>query len=455
MLSDAWSPTPPPAVEVNGLVKRYELWSSPSARLTVPLVCALMPRVPSLVRSRLARLVARQRQEMLAVDDVSFSIAPGESVAIIGRNGSGKSTLLQMLAGTLRPTAGRKIMRGRFSALLELGSGFNKEYTGRENVAVSGAILGLGSDEVNARLPFIESFADLGAYMDRPVRTYSSGMYLRLAFAVAISVNPDILIVDEALAVGDVFFQEKCFRYLREELGTATRILVTHSMQAVTSLCDRVLIMSGGRLVFDGDPLEGITLYTREMHNARRTSPLARAGQSGPRADVDSPGRSRETGWRALDADSVGGVGKARITEVAMLVNGRAGESVVRAGDTITARLRIACVAPLDYAIIGYLVRDRTGTAIFGENTLGIRQAPFCLPGGISAFQMELVWPAIAPGSYFMTLGIGQGTHPVQHDVQCWAHNVAMFEAVQKGVAVHALFNNPLSGFGEFQDDET
>jgi ABC-type polysaccharide/polyol phosphate transport system ATPase subunit len=443
-----------PAVDVCKLTKCYELWSSPAARLSVPLALMSKSHLPHFLHPRIDRFVDDNRQQMVAVDGVSFSISRGESVGIIGRNGSGKSTLLRMLAGTLQSTSGDMSVHGRLSALLELGTGFNVEYTGRENVIVSGAILGFDKRTMDHKMEFIESFADLGVFMDRPVRTYSSGMYLRLAFAVAISVSPDILIVDEALAVGDVFFQQKCFRYMREELSAATRILVTHSMQAVTSLCDRVLILSSGKLVFDGDPLEGIALYTKEMHNAMRkrtTVPLSSTPSSDHVVKHDAR-KDKQINWEHVAPDAAGGMGNASITAYNIAVNGEQGAGVVRPGDKITVIVSIHCIEKIDKGIIGYLMRDRTGTAIFAENTLGFLRDALRFAPGVGTYKFEFVWPDVLPGNYFLTVGVGQGEHALQHDVECWAQNVAVFESIQGRVPVHAIFNNPLTAFESIED---
>ena len=201
-------------------------------------------------------------QDFTALQELSFEVRRGESVGIIGRNGSGKSTLLQIIAGTLRPSTGHVEAYGRIAALLELGSGFNPEYTGRENIYLNASILGLTKAETNEKFDDIAGFADIGQFLDQPVKTYSSGMVLRLAFAVSINVDPDILIVDEALAVGDVFFTQKCFQRLREIIDAGTTFLfVSHSMAAVQNLCERALLLKEGQAIFEGPPEEAASRY--------------------------------------------------------------------------------------------------------------------------------------------------------------------------------------------------
>jgi lipopolysaccharide transport system ATP-binding protein len=228
-----------------------------------------------------------------ALRDVSFSLARGERLGVIGRNGSGKSTLLQILAGTLAPTDGGIETRGRVAALLELGSGFNPEYTGRENVYVNASILGLTRQEIDARFEAIAAFADIGEFLDQPVKTYSSGMFVRLAFAVVTSVDADILLIDEALAVGDIFFTQKCYRHLDTLIDRGVAIiLVTHDTTAVSQFCSRVLVLDRGRQIFLGDTTLGIRTYfslQRQIATpALGTTTAAGAADADP-ADVPAP----------------------------------------------------------------------------------------------------------------------------------------------------------------------
>lgn len=237
------------AISARNVSKRYEVFDSGRARL----LNTFWPQH----RSGL--------QEVWALRDIDFEIRRGESVAVIGRNGGGKSTLLQILTGTLAPTEGEVKVNGRVSALLELGSGFNPEYTGRENVMLNGLLLGLSRAEVLRRFDEIVAFAEIGDAVERPVKTYSSGMMMRLAFAVQVLTDPDILIIDEALSVGDFFFQQKCFRYIRslQERGV-TLLFVSHDMGTVRDLCGRALYLKGGRLMFSGDTQTAIRGYLKE-----------------------------------------------------------------------------------------------------------------------------------------------------------------------------------------------
>lgn len=239
------------AIKIDSLNKCYQIYENPRDRL-----------MQMLMRGR-----RQYYREFWAVKDVSFEIKKGETVGIVGRNGSGKSTLLQMICGTLNPTGGSIQTNGRIAALLELGSGFNPEFTGRENVYLNAAVLGLSKEEIDLRFGDIEDFADIGEFIDRPVKTYSSGMMVRLAFAVQAMVDPEILIVDEALAVGDEKFQRKCFARLEELKSQGTSILfVSHSGPQVIELCDRALMIERGRLVMNASPQDVIRSYQRLIY---------------------------------------------------------------------------------------------------------------------------------------------------------------------------------------------
>jgi lipopolysaccharide transport system ATP-binding protein len=247
------------AVRVEGLGKCYQIYDRPQDRLRQ----AIMPRLQAVT----GRTPGRYYREFWALRDVSFEVGRGETVGIIGRNGSGKSTLLQVICGTLAPTTGLVQTRGRVAALLELGAGFNPEFTGRENVYMNGTVLGLSQAEIDARFDDIAAFADIGDFIEQPVKHYSSGMYARLAFAVAISVDPDILVVDEALAVGDEPFQRKCFARIEEiKRGGGTIMFVSHSSHAIVDLCDRAVLLYGGERLYAGEPKKAVSWYQKLMN---------------------------------------------------------------------------------------------------------------------------------------------------------------------------------------------
>jgi lipopolysaccharide transport system ATP-binding protein len=246
-----------PVVSVRSIGKTFRIYSKPADRLLRPLSNHLR---------RMLGMSTRPQRLFHALKGVSFDISPGETVGIIGRNGSGKSTLLQIIVGTLQPSEGSVAVKGRVSALLELGAGFNPEFTGRDNVYLAGAIIGLGMAEMSSLMPVIEKFADIGEYIDQPVKTYSSGMYVRLAFSVAIHVSPDILVVDEALAVGDTAFQTKCLTRIRKmQAEGVSIILVTHSTNTLLEYCDRGIYLRRGEMVVDGPCRDVVKRYADDL----------------------------------------------------------------------------------------------------------------------------------------------------------------------------------------------
>ncbi len=256
------------AVCVKDVSKRYHLWKSPSSRLNYSILSQLHRALRTVIErdTPLLEAIGRRRESLgkdfHALQDINFTINKGESVGLIGRNGSGKSTLLQIIVNTLRPTTGEVDVQGRIAAMLELGSGFNPEFTGRENIALNAMILGLTPGEITERMEAIIEFADLGVFIDQPVKSYSSGMVVRLGFAVLTQIEPEILIIDEALAVGDFLFQQKCFDTIRRfrESG-CTLVFVSHAMSTVMELCDRALLLDSGRLAFNGPTRDAVNLY--------------------------------------------------------------------------------------------------------------------------------------------------------------------------------------------------
>lgn len=259
------------SIRIQGLSKRYEVYAQPADRLKQ----MILPRVQRALR----RPVRNYFSEFWAVRDVNLDVRKGETIGIVGRNGSGKSTLLQMICGTLNPTLGTVAVNGRVAALLELGAGFNPEFTGRESVRLSGLLYGLSEHELNARFDAILDFAGIGDFIDQPIKTYSSGMYVRLAFAVAINVSPDVLVVDEALSVGDEAFQRKCFARIDaiRDAG-ATILFVSHATGTVIELCDRAILLDDGEMLADGTPRFVVPRYHKLLYSpAGKTVPVREA----------------------------------------------------------------------------------------------------------------------------------------------------------------------------------
>lgn len=382
-----------------------------------------------------------------AVQGIDLEVRRGETVGIIGRNGSGKSTMLQLICGILQPTDGKVEINGRISALLELGAGFNPEFTGRDNVYLTTSIMGLTREETDRRFQQIADFAEIGEFIDQPVKMYSSGMFVRLAFATAISVDPEILIVDEALAVGDIFFQQKCMNYMKQMMQSRTIVLVSHDMHAVSNLCDRVVVMENGLKLYDGDTAEGISLYTRLVHNELfdRSSEITEGDMEIPETVAATLAASDPDfmNWMPVAEGVRGGANDVVIQRVSVTKGGELFKTVER-GDTVEVRMLIWARRPLSETIFGYTVKDRVGVAVFGENSVSLLENPPQLAAGYTVVRFSFDWPEVYSQEYTLTFGIGEGSHPYDHRIQCWAHNIFSCVAVTPGRFVHGLFNNRL-----------
>lgn len=291
----------------------------------------------------------RASKEFWALRDVNLSVERGEVLGVVGPNGSGKSTLLQIVSGILQPTRGRVITKGRIAALLELGAGFNPEFTGRENVFLNGEILGLSRAEMEKAFPSVEKFAEIGSFIDRPVKEYSSGMYVRLAFATAIHVDPEILIVDEALAVGDAIFANRCIKKFEElKQRGVTVLFVSHDLGLVKRLCDRAALMVDGRVAAYGAPSDVVNRYVGLV--------LER--------------QEREQGSVAVNSGSYRhGDGASRVLEVALLNAAGEKATTVEPGDALTIRVQARAEKDLENPVVGVLIRNRLGIDVWGTNT--------------------------------------------------------------------------------------
>ncbi len=339
------------AIEVRGVSKAYRLWSTPAARLWVPLLLRLQHMVRGLSPRWAARLQAKADQHLhyhQALHEVNFTLHRGDALGIIGLNGSGKSTLLQIIAGVLQPSAGSVVVKGRIAALLELGSGFNKEMTGRENVYINAAVLGMSRVQIGARMNDIIAFADIGEYVDQPVKTYSSGMVMRLAFAVQVHVDPDILIVDEALSVGDARFQAKAMTRIDEILRRGTTLLfVGHDLNAVKAFCRRAMLLEKGQVVLEAAPEEVVTEYLYRIH-------------------AESLKASRESSSSVLERIDFGyGASDARV--VSARISGCDRHASLRYGETVCLELDVQLTATLASPMLILDMMDGKGLQLTGR----------------------------------------------------------------------------------------
>lgn len=427
------------AIEVAQLSKCYQIYDKPSDRL----------------KQMLMRGRKNYYREFWALKDISFTIQKGETVGIIGRNGSGKSTLLQMVCGTLNPTHGSIQTHGRIAALLELGSGFNPEFTGRENVYLNGTILGLTHEEIEARYADIVAFADIGQFIEQPVKTYSSGMVVRLAFAVIAHVDADILIIDEALSVGDAFFTQKCMRFLRQFMDNGTVLFVSHDTAAVKNLCTRCIWLNNGEIAAQGSSKEVTELYLQDYYaqiQESTPSDAATAPVSPVTADTTIPARiyrdqrqdlfnnsnlRNDIRLFAFDIDAPSfGSGAAKIISVEFRdTQGRALNWVV-GGEEVCLRILVAVGQNMTSPIVGFVVKDRLGQALFGDNTyLSFMDKPVhAIAGQMLQAQFQFVMPRLMNGDYTLTVSIAEGTQEdhVQHQ---WIFDALPFRSESTNVA--------------------
>jgi len=353
------------------------------------------------------------RGAVAALSDISFQVGKGEAFGIIGRNGAGKSTLLQILAGTLQPTAGRWTVQGRVTALLELGSGFNPEFTGRENIYLSGSIYGIGRAEMERKFAAIADFAEIGEFIDAPVRTYSTGMLMRVAFAVAASVEPDILIIDEALSVGDILFQQKCGRRLREMIARGvTLLVVTHDTSFVLNLCQRALWLHQGRMAYLGEASSCVREYLAAM-SAAAGNEVARALP----VESDLPA-ARVPSATPLDLAASRRLGDGGLAvEKAWVLNGSDRNSTVfHLGEWCTVVLQIRAQGNVRLASGGCELRDRHGQVMFATGLRVVRRLIDQIPAGESRLIRIRFKLDLAPGQYSLDVGCGAG----EHDDNTW-----------------------------------
>lgn len=363
------------AIRVTHLGKRYEIYDAPRDRLRQ----FIWPRL----QRRAGRTVRQYFREFRALEDVSFEVKKGETVGIIGRNGSGKSTLLQILCGTLAPSSGSVWSHGRVAALLELGAGFNPEFTGRENIFMNAAILGLTRAQTAACFDQIVAFAEIGEHLEQPVKTYSSGMYMRLAFSIAVAVAPDILVVDEALSVGDIAFQNKCMARIREMSENGTTILfVSHDLSTTQVICNRVIWLDQGRLIQAGDPVQ----VSRDYY-------IASLGVAADALPTQAVITQQDTGLARFTELTVGnGVGAAAAPRFAI-------------GDQVTIHFALTTLAALEPTIFGLSVYRADGDWLLGQTSREAAVAwPACQKGETIRGQITLDALCLAPGDYRIAL---------------------------------------------------
>lgn len=407
------------ALRVENVSKQYRIYAHPGDRLK-----------ESLTRGRWKR-----HREFWALRDISFEVESGVTTGIIGPNGSGKSTLLQIITGTLEPTHGTVYHEGRIAALLELGAGFNPEFTGIENVYLNASLMGFSKSETEARLPEIERFAEIGDFIEQPVKTYSSGMYIRLAFAIAVIADPQILIVDEALAVGDAVFQHRCLRRIKEMQQNGTTILfVSHDPHTIRALCSRAILLNGGRMEADGKPSDVLNRYQKLIMSRQEAYEAARLVA----ADADEVAELvlREQDLKPLQYSYRHGDGSAEILSIELMDAARQPIEFVETGSPVSVRIRARLNIDVNDPVCGFLIRDRHGIHVYGTNT-EIQQAYF---GRVRSGEV-----VEATFAFNCWLGVGEFTitsavHSADGISFDWVDDVSLFR-VMSPVAIEGIAN--------------
>ena len=345
------------------------------------------------------------------LSDLNFSVNSGEAVGIVGINGAGKSTLLKMITGTTQPTTGSVLVNGRVAALLELGMGFHPDFTGRQNAIMAGQLLGYSLEELNRLMPEIESFAEIGEYIDQPVRVYSSGMQMRLAFSVATAHRPDILIVDEALSVGDTYFQHKSFERIRafNKLGT-TLLIVSHDKGAVQGICDRAILLNAGRLAMQGDP-EAVMDYYNAM--------LVEQGNQSVQQTLAADGKIQ----------TISGSGEATISEVQLLNKQNEVIEIVDVGQPVQIKVKASINQDISELVLGYMIKDRLGQPVFGTNTHHLQQPVKQLKTGETVEFILSFNANLGEGSYSVAIALHTADTHVNNNYE-WRDRAVVFNVI-------------------------
>lgn len=400
-----------PIIHLENLSKKYPIYDSPAHKLLEFL---------TLRKVRLHR-------EFWALREISLNIHRGDAVGIIGVNGSGKSTLLQIVAGILHQNSGSCQVKGRIAALLELGAGFNPEFTGRENVYMSGAISGFTKKEMEERFPDILGFAEIGDFIDQPVKTYSSGMFVRLAFSVAIHADPDILIVDEALSVGDLIFQHRCINRIRRlQQQGKTILFVTHDLSALSQFCSSAVLLDQGRKICEGEPEDVASRYRALVFERESRE----AGTGAGYVEVDE-----ESGLPLISTIPYvhNRFGEGRAELLGIILHTEDGEVVsdVRAGQELNILISVRFKEDAEFPIVGVTIRDRMGTEITATNTSyeGTTLPPL-RAGTIITVRLKMKIPRLRPGSYSISPGVARG-NIWEHEIEDWIDNAYIINVVE------------------------
>jgi len=413
---------PDPAVEFSNVSKSYSIYAAPGDRL----------------KELITFQTRRYHTEFWALRDVSFEVGRGETFCVVGENGSGKSTLLQICAGIMAPSSGMAVANGRVAALLELGSGFNPEFSGRDNVYLNGAILGLSSKDMDRRLPEIEAFAEIGAFINQPVKTYSSGMIVRLAFAVAIHVDPEILLVDEALAVGDVYFRQRCMRKVHELRQRGITILfVSHATGDVKALGDRAMWLEKGVVKALGKTDLVVAQYLAAMSEKDRVY----QAREFPAEEARKVAAPQEIIEEIPNVDHRFGDGKAEVIGITVLDAKGNRIGLLQPNSTIVVRISVRAKENLDRPIVGFMFRNHLGVDFAGTNTARENQdLPPMLAGDVCTVDFYLDLPALSASSFSFSPAIANGL--LEHYSMCdWIDNAVVLQMESTDQPMYGQFH--------------
>ena len=413
------------AVEFHNVSKSYAIYESPGDRL----------------RELLSPTRAKHHQDFWALRDVSFEVKRGETFCIVGENGSGKSTLLQIVAGILQPTSGTATVNGRVSALLELGAGFNPEFSGRDNVYLNGSILGLTTREIDQRYSDIEAFAEIGDFINQPVKTYSSGMVVRLAFAVAIHVDPGILLVDEALAVGDIYFRQRCMRKVHELRSRGVTILfVSHATADVKAIGDRALWLEHGQLIDVGETDRVVAKYLAAMVEKDSTY---QKGHHEVKRPAGAARRAPEVVETIPNIDHRYGDGRAEVLGIAVLDEDGLPLHLLEPASRIVVRISVRAKDDVPLPVVGFMLRNQLGMDFAGSNTAreGYELVPM-QAGDVVTVDFHLDLPELYPGSFSLSPAIADGTL-TEYQMCDWIDNAIALQMARSDGEIYGYLHLP------------
>lgn len=409
------------AISVNDLKKVYSLYNNRRDKL----------------KEAFSVFGKKYHKDFYALKGVSFEVEKGECVGIIGLNGSGKSTLLKILTEVISQSEGTVEINGKVSALLELGAGFNPEYSGLENIYLNTMLMGYTKKETDEKLQQILEFADIGDFINQPVKIYSSGMFVRLAFAIAITIDPDILIIDEALSVGDVFFQQKCYKKIKEFAGKSTVLIVSHDLNAITKFCQRIIVMNQGKIVYNGEPNDAIAYYFK-----------IKQGRLREKRDTEvSDTELILENYKEPDKENYSGQMDVVLEKYYYDINGEPFAEGCEQGDEIKVMMLAKAKRMIDDVIVGYQVRDKYGNEVFGETSLTSKVEQYPLNEGYNLISFSVTWPEVREGDYFITLGIGEGNEVLNQVEQCWINNAIHLVETTHGKTIFGIFNHEMENF--------